>query len=431
MRDWSRFNTESFLRKLSEIDWPETLNLQDSDVNLSFNSFYDKIDSLLQESAPLIKVQIRKLPKPCNPWLTNGLLCSMKVRDRLHKRYLSSKDPQLKSFYLERFKKYRNSITSICRISKSMYYNNYFQENTNDIARVWKGINSLLYKKQSSPAPTTLLVDGEHVSDPQKISDTFNNYYASVADDIRKSISRTPKKYSDYLKDPNPRTLLLNPVSKNDILTCIRATDASKASGPYSIPSKVLRTIENLIAEPLANIVNLSFTSGIFPERLKTAEVIPVHKKDSRLAYDNYRPISLLSNLDKIFEKMIYPRVYNFLHANNIIFSKQFGFRSKHSTAHAILNMTQTIMDSLDNNNYGCGVFIDLRKAFDTVDHQILLKKLHHYGIRDKALDLFTSYLTNRYQFVTVNGVSSKKAICQTRCSTGLCSRAPAFSVVH
>ena len=411
MRDWSKFDNDSFLAKLSAIDWPEVLQLDRCDVNLSFNSFYDTIDNLLNECAPLINVQIRKLPKPCNPWITNGLFCSMKIRDNLHKKYLSARDPLLKSFYLERFKKYRNTITSLCRVSKSLYYRNYFLENQGNIAKVWKGINSILSKKQSSPGPTTLLVSKENISDPHKISETFNNFYASVADDIRKTIPNTPKPFSDYLKTPTTRSLFLNPVTTHDILTCIRQMDASKASGPFSIPSRILRIIEDIIAKPLSDIVNLSFVEGVFPERLKTAEVIPVYKKDSRLAFDNYRPISLLSNLDKIFEKLIYPRIYNFLDNNNVFFSKQFGFRSKHSTAHAILNMSQNISDSLDAGNFGCGVFVDLRKAFDTVDHKILLKKLYHYGIRGTALDLLSSYLSNRYQFVTVNGVSSEKAL--------------------
>ena len=276
---------------------------------------------------------------------------------------------------------------------------------------LFKGVNSLLSKRQSSPGPTTLLVNKEHISDPAEISEIFNDYYASVADDIRKTISRTPKPFSDYLKERIPNSLFLTPVCSNDILTCIRKMNASKASGPYSIPTCILRIIENIVAEPLTEIINLSFEEGVFPERLKSAEVIPVYKKDSRLAYDNYRPISLLSNLDRIFEKMISPRIYTFLNNNNVIFPKQFGFRSKHSTAHAILNMSQTISDYLDAGQFGCGVFVDLRKAFDTVDHKILLKKLQHYGIRGTALDLLTSYLSNRFQFVTVNGVSSKKAL--------------------
>ena len=143
MRDWSKFDNDSFLASLSAIDWTEILQTHRSDVNFSFNSFFDTIDNLLEQSAPLVNVQIRKLPKPSNPWLTNGILCSMKIRDTLHKRYLLVKDPLLKSFYLERFKKYRNSINSLCRISKNMYYCNYFQENQQNIAKVWKGINSI------------------------------------------------------------------------------------------------------------------------------------------------------------------------------------------------------------------------------------------------------------------------------------------------
>ena len=108
----------------------------------------------------------------------------------------------------------------------------------------------------------------------------------------------------------------------------------------------------------------------MFPDRLKISDVLPSYKKHSRLAVSNYRLISLLSNLDKVFEKLIYKRTYNFLQLNNVFFQQQFGFRKKHSTSHAILNMIQKIMDALDKGEFACGVFVDLQKAFDTVDHK-------------------------------------------------------------
>ena len=154
----------------------------------------------------------------------------------------------------------------------------------------------------------------------------------------------------------------------------------------------------------LADLFNLSFTTGVFPSVLKTAKVVPVFKKDSKLDYSNYHPISLLSNIEKILEKLMYKRLYTFLNNNNIIYNLQFGFRQQYSTPHALINITENIRKVLDDGNTGCGVFVDLQKAFDTVDHQILLAKLNHYGICGVSNDWFKSYLSNCNQYVSING---------------------------
>ena len=176
VRDWSKFDSDAFLAAINSINWNDTLQSHLLDVNSSFNSFYDMISNLIEESAPLIKVRIRDLPKAGNPWMTKGILRSMKVRDQLLKRYLSAKSPQQKSYYHKQFKKYRNSIVSLCRSCKNSHYLSYFQENSNNIAKVWKGINSLLSRKISSPPPTTLLINGKPETDPLVIVNTFNSY---------------------------------------------------------------------------------------------------------------------------------------------------------------------------------------------------------------------------------------------------------------
>ena len=147
----------------------------------------------------------------------------------------------------------------------------------------------------------------------------------------------------------------------------------------------------------------MSFLTGQFPSVLKIAKVIPILKKQSKVDYANYRPISLLSNI----EKLMYKRLSNFLDINNLIYSLQFGFRQKYSTTHALINLTESIRQTLDEGSFGCGIFVDLQKAFDTVDHKILLHKLEFYTIRGVCNDWFKSYLSDRKQFVSINGYNS------------------------
>ena len=165
--------------------------------------------------------------------------------------------------------------------------------------------------------------------------------------------------------------------------------------------------ISQPISLPLCLIIDESCTSGIFPDNLKLAKVITLYKKGPRDNPNNYRPISLLSIFSKIIEKIMHERQYRFLGTSNILYPLQFGFREKHSTLDAIIGMTETIKEAIENGMFGCGVFIHLQKAFVTVNHSILLKKLEHYGIRRVELSWFSSYLSKRKQFVSVNGSTS------------------------
>ena len=155
-----------------------------------------------------------------------------------------------------------------------------------------------------------------------------------------------------------------------------------------------------------SQIIYLSFSSGHFPSNLKIGKVIPIFNKDSPLDCKNYRPIiSLLSNIDKIFEKIMYSRIMNFLESSKCIYPLQFGFRKQHSTNHTLINITENICSA--SGQFACGIFVDLQKAFDTVDHQILLNKLNHYGIRGIPNFWFKSYLSCRSQYVSISGYDS------------------------
>ena len=166
----------------------------------------------------------------------------------------------------------------------------------------------------------------------------------------------------------------------------------------------MLKVVADIIVIPLCRIINLSFSTGVFPDILKVAKVIPLHKGGSTEELNNFRPISLLSIFDKIIEKIMHSRLYAFLEEHQILFENQFGFKKKCSTIHSLIEITEKIKESIDNGKYGCGIFIDLKKAFDTVNHKILLLKLEHYGVRGSLLNWFESYLTERKQYVFYNG---------------------------
>ena len=214
--------------------------------------------------------------------------------------------------------------------------------------------------------------------------------------------------FTKYLGTPLNYNFLFESVDSKEVILIIDSLKNSKATGPHSVPTEILKIIKANLCYPLKEIINLSFATGIYPDKLKIAKVIPTFKnKGDQLLLSNYRPISLLSNINKIFEKLVYSRLSSFLNLHNCIYDLQFGFRAKHSTNHALFSLTEMIRNALDNGNFACGIFIDLQKAFDTVDHQILLKKLEHYGIRGIANNWFRSYLTNRKQFVSINGCNS------------------------
>ena len=168
-------------------------------------------------------------------------------------------------------------------------------------------------------------------------------------------------------------SFFISPTDKTEMENIISSLDSNKSDGPNSILTKVLKILKNDISTQLSEIFDISFSSGVFPSILKTAKVVPVHKKDSRLDFFNYHPISLLSNIEKNLERLMYNRIYKFFSDNNLIYSLQFGFRQKYSTVHTLISLTECIRQNLDEGNIGCGIFINLNKAFDTIEHDILL----------------------------------------------------------
>ena len=202
-------------------------------------------------------------------------------------------------------------------------------------------------------------------------------------------------------------SFFIKPVDKIEMQNIILSLNPLQAVGRNSFPTKILKSFSNDISNQLSEPLNLSFSIGGFPSILKSSKVIPIFRKVSKLKCSNYRPMSLLSNIDKILERIMYHRLCKFLGSKNLICDLQFSFRQKHSTSHALIHLTDKTREQLDKGNFGCERFVDFQKAFDTVDYNILIQKLNYFGVRGTATNWFSSYLENRTQFVSINGYSS------------------------
>ena len=408
-RDTKNFDRENFFLDLLSIDWDEVLKLELQDPNISFCEYYTTINNLIDKYMPLRKMTRKEVRLLFKPWINKEILNSIKERDNLKYKLTHTKDQIKKSDLQKKFKDLKNKILVDIRKSKKSYFQDFFAKNALDIKNTWKGIRNLInIKGKNKSQPKSLLVNNKIITEPKKVADTFNNYFSNIASNLQNKIHYHGKDFSKFLTEPNPVTFFIKPTNEIEIINNINKLNNNKALGPNSIPTDIFHLIKLNVAKPLADIVNLSFQTGIYIDVLKISKVAPIFKeKGSDLDYSNYRPISLLSNINKIIEKIMHERLYSFLEQHKCIYELQFGFRAKHSTSHALIDLIEDVRNSIDNNNFSVGVFIDLQKAFDTVDHKILLSKLGHYGIRGKANDWFRSYLTGRKQFVSINGSNS------------------------
>ena len=266
--------------------------------------------------------------------------------------------------------------------------------------------------KISDDSPTCILSNGVVRTNPKDISNTFNSYFCSIADKLVKNIKPSDShSFSSYLKNSPHNSFFVNPVTPEDVKDHLDTINTSKAIDVYFASSILVKSVSGSLSIPLCNIINDSFSSGIFPDKLKYAKVTPLFKGDSKLAPGNYRPVSVLPLFDKVIEKIMKKQLVEYLERNKILCNEQFGFRKNKSTNMAIVDMLSKIYKSLEEKKIPCSVFLDFAKALDTVDHEILLAKLSHYGIRGVTLNWFRSYLSNRYQSVKIGSELSNKQI--------------------
>lgn len=401
-RDYSNFDPNKFCDDVRSINWEKCFNSNDSSE--SFDYFYSELIGVVDSHIPLKILSKRKLKQTFKPWITQGIRKSIQIKNKLYKKFLKTRS----TYYHNKFKMYRNKLNQLIKSSKNKYFIEYFNNNKTNIKYIWSGIRKLITNKSKGcSVPSKLIIDGNDITDSKDIANAFNNFFTNVGTNLAQEIPAFNDSPFSFMGNPQTNSFFIRHVTSEEISKEISKLNPSKSTGPYSIPINILILIKDLISPPLQKIFNCSFDRGIVPEKFKIANVIPAHKKGSELCVNNYRPISLLSVFNKLLEKMMFSRLMSFINHNNILFHKQFGFRKHHSTLQAVLSIADKIQTSIDSSNFSCGIFLDLSKAFDTVNHKILLDKLSFYGIRGNALEWFKSYLSNRKQFVSIGNVNS------------------------
>ena len=271
----------------------------------------------------------------------------------------------------------------------------------NNSKKTWEVLKEAIGRTQlkSNDFPRKLLINKNEIYDRDIMANSFNDYFVNVGSNLAGKIPSSEKHFSDYLTQTE-HVLIEQELTLKEFEEAYSTLQRNKASGFDDINSNVIKLTCNELTIPLFHICKLSVKTGCFPEKMKIAKVRPLFKSGGNDQLNNYRPISVLPVFSKILERIMYNKLYSHISENNLLYEKQFGFQKKCSTDFAILQLAKEIHESFEKNKFMLGVFVDLSKAFDTVNHDILLTKLSYLGITGNYLKWLGSYLSNRKQYV-------------------------------
>ena len=303
-----------------------------------------------------------------------------------------------------------NIIKKDIRKEKKIYYSKTFENYKNDIKNTWKTISCILNKSKSNKVQIEQIISsGNVISDKSKIANEFSNFFVNIGPEKASKIDiRNKKSYKSYLTRVVNSEFHFNPIENEFTLKVTNSLLSKSSCGHDELSTKFLKSITPVLLPALTLVINQSLITGIFPKKLKIAKVIPLHKKESTTLMDNYRPVSLLTAFSKVIKKVVYIQMTKYLKDNSLLYVSQYGFRGEHSTELAALELVDRIYIDLDKKRSPIAVYMDLSKAFDTLDHEILLYKLNRYGVKNNELAWFRSYLTGRTQFVDIDGIKSE-----------------------
>ena len=280
------------------------------------------------------------------------------------------------------------------------------EENKNNLKRSWLILKEILNKRRNALPCSRFKMNNKTItSNKSVITNGFNSFFVNVGTNLAKTIPSDPRSPEIYMTR-NPCSMVLLPTENNEVISIIKNLK-NNSPGWDAVAAKVVKASYSSFIEPLTHILNLSIRNGVVPIEMKLAKVTPLFKTDDPMIFSNYRPVSVLPAFSKILERLMYNRLLSFINKFSLLHPYQFGFRNNHSPELALLYLVDKISNALDNGECVLGLFLDFSKAFDTVNHDILLTKLEYLGIRGIPLEWFKSYLADRRQYVIYNGIKS------------------------
>ena len=401
VRIFSEKNCGIFKARINGIKWDDVY-VDNIDW---YQSFIAKVKQAYECAFPLVTVSRKRMHD--KPWVTGALKGSIAHNHRLYR--LSIRNPSMQN--ITKYKDYNKLLKKCLRSTETTYYRNLFENNKKSTLNMWKVLGPVINpgKRKRTNNITKIFANGRVIKDENMIPEIMNQYFCNVGQNLQSDIpDHAPDSFRQYLPHPEVDSFQLTPVTYADVLKEINQLNPTKSPGPDSIGGKIILLCPEIFAYNLTIIFNKYIQLGKYPEAMKLAKVIPIYKKGEHSLPNNYRPISLLSTFNKLFEKLICKKIRHFLHVKDLLYKFQFGFRDLYSTMLSLVETTDSIRGLIDDKNYVLSLFVDLTKAFDTVDHEILLQKLEYYGIRGHANNFLRSYLSNRKQYTVVGNKSSE-----------------------
>ena len=382
---------------LDYVDWEQ---LEPLNTNDAYNKFDEVLFNILDTFAPEKISHIKAAKCIQEPWMTKGILYSSRRIQKMYSKcaHLNKSDPKLISYV-----KHRNLLNSLKRKAKFAHYKELIVSYKNNSKKLWQTINEITGKSKNKKTTVEYInINGIQTYNKNDIANGFCNYFSNVGVNTSKKIDASNKHYSDYMGNQSEKTVFFYPTNIYEIEKIIHNLKNKHSFGDDGISNNLIKSLKSHILYPLEIIFNKSLSEGTIPEKFKIAHVTPIFKSNSKRELNNYRPISLLNCISKILERIVYNRMYRFLEKEKLFNKRQFGFRKSISTIDAITYFLSNLIPSLDKKEYNMAIFLDLTKAFDTIDHKILLYKLDKIGVRGITLIWMQNYLNNRKQKVRI-----------------------------
>ena len=405
-RNLNNIDDNKLMNDFNEINWDE-LVYSEPDLDAATENLQKSIVKLCDKHAPLEKLSNRCKKNFNKPWIDFELANDIRLKNIAH----SKKSTTPTATNRNKFNILRNQVTYKTRKKMKKYFAEYFEKFRTNSRKLWNGINSAIARTNINKSLPIAIKDtkGNKIEGDQNIANEFAKYFKNVPSQTKKKIGSIENDYLYYLHKNKKIDSYLELTNTNpeEVYDHIIKLKNNSSPGPIKVPNSFLKTISKPLSVVLAYIINRSMYSGYVPNIMKIGKQTPVHKGGD-ISVKNYRPITVCSNIAKILEKVVRERVMNYLRNIKILNKSQFGFRNKHSTNHAIINLLETTLEGMEQGMKVGGVFLDVAKAFDTINHRFLLRKLEYYGFRGKTLMWMESYITNRLQYVNIRNSYSE-----------------------